>query len=82
MSATASHEQLWRICPNIDDYWIWKVTQVECGVGAGDCSSDCKFFHELAGVRGQDWGVCFNSKSPRSGLLTFEHMACEFYKKR
>jgi hypothetical protein len=27
----------------------------------------------------KDWGVCTNSKSPRAGLLTFEHMGCPQY---
>ena len=26
-----------------------------------------------------DWGVCINPRSPRSGLLTFEHQGCEFF---
>jgi hypothetical protein len=38
-----------------------------------DCSSGCRW---LAGRLGQDWGVCANPRSPRSGLLTFEHQGC------
>lgn len=45
-----------------------------------DCSCGCKFFHPLEGDAGMDWGVCTNQKSPRSGLLTFEHMGCKFFK--
>lgn len=41
-----------------------------------DCSCGCRWFHLLAGTRGQDWGVCANPKSPRAGLLTFEHQGC------
>jgi len=26
-----------------------------------------------------DWGVCIAPRSPRSGLLTFEHHGCEFF---
>ena len=44
-----------------------------------DCSCNCRWFHVLAGMRGQDWGVCANPKSPRAGLLTFEHMGCPKY---
>ena len=41
-----------------------------------DCSCGCKHFLPLAGKLGFDWGVCANSKSPRCGLLTFEHQGC------
>lgn len=40
-----------------------------------DCSSGCKYFIELEGELGNDWGVCSNKKSPRKGLLTWEHQA-------
>ena len=40
-----------------------------------DCSEGCKFYAELKGSLGYDWGVCTNPASPRSGLLTFEHQA-------
>ena len=43
-----------------------------------DCSCGCKFFHPLE--RETDWGICTNSKSPRAGLLTFEHMGCKKFK--
>ena len=42
----------------------------------GDCSGGCRWYHILAGKRGEDWGVCANPASPRSGLLTFEHQGC------
>jgi hypothetical protein len=38
-----------------------------------DCSSGCRHFWALDA----DWGVCKNPKSPRGGLLTFEHQAGE-----
>jgi hypothetical protein len=47
--------------------------------GHSDCSGNCRWYHVLAGTRGQDWGVCVNPKSPRSGLLTFEHQGCPQY---
>lgn len=40
-----------------------------------DCSQGCKWFAELAGRLGADWGVCANRLAPRAGLLTFEHQA-------
>lgn len=44
--------------------------------GHSDCSGNCRWYHVLAGSRGKDWGVCANPKSPRAGLLTFEHQGC------
>lgn len=46
-----------------------------------DCSCGCKHYMELfhleaPGGRDSDWGVCVNPKSPRCGLLTFEHQGC------
>jgi len=41
-----------------------------------DCSCGCKHFLLLAGQLGYDWGVCAHPKSPRCGLLTFEHQGC------
>lgn len=38
-----------------------------------DCSNGCKYFVPLNGSLGNDWGVCSNPKSPRAGLLTWEH---------
>jgi hypothetical protein len=38
-----------------------------------DCSCGCKHFVILNGELGADWGVCSNPKSPRAGLLTWEH---------
>jgi hypothetical protein len=40
-----------------------------------DCSCGCKWFIPLEGLLGSDWGVCTKKKSPRAGLLTFEHQA-------
>ncbi len=44
-----------------------------------DCSFGCRHFLKLPGQLGYDWGVCANPRSPRSGLLTFEHQGCEFF---
>lgn len=46
---------------------------------AADCSCGCRRFLKLPGGLGYDWGVCINPRSPRSGLLTFEHQGCEFF---
>jgi hypothetical protein len=68
----ATSKQLWMACRDKEEdesgkaYWY-------------DYSADCYHFHELKGGVGRDWGVCTNPKSPRVGLLTFEHMGCEFY---
>ncbi len=44
-----------------------------------DCSCGCKHFLTLPAPLANDWGVCINPRSPRSGLLTFEHQGCEFF---
>jgi hypothetical protein len=41
-----------------------------------DCSCGCRWFIPLAEELRYDWGVCRNPKSPRCGLLTFEHQGC------
>jgi hypothetical protein len=41
-----------------------------------DCSCGCRWFIPLAQGLRYDWGVCHNPKSPRCGLLTFEHQGC------
>jgi len=71
------HLQLWSVCKNTNEYKNrdpnaeWKP----------DCSCGCIWFHRLQGQEGNDWGVCVNSNSERSGLLTFEHMGCNFFEK-
>lgn len=44
-----------------------------------DCSCSCYHFIPLQGKYGCDYGVCANKKSPRAGLLTFEHQGCYHY---
>lgn len=46
---------------------------------AADCSCGCRHFLALPEPLSLDWGVCINPRSPRSGLLTFEHQGCEFF---
>ncbi len=75
-----SHEALWAVAKKLpSDFEPYgKRRRSTRGIG-GDCSSNCRWFHLLAGCRGEDWGVCANPKSPRAGLLTFEHMGCPQY---
>lgn len=44
-----------------------------------DCSTGCRYYRRIVDVSGEqadsDWGVCTNPRSPRAGLLTFEHQA-------
>ena len=41
-----------------------------------DCSCGCKYFIALGNnLVSNDWGICCNEKSPRAGLLTWEHQA-------
>ncbi len=42
-----------------------------------DCSTGCRYFIPLQGKLGADWGICMNPKSPRAGLLTWEHQGCK-----
>ena len=44
-----------------------------------DCSCGCRWFVKLEGSLRCDWGVCYNSASPRAGLLTFEHQGCRAF---
>ena len=41
-----------------------------------DCSVGCRHFAVLAGPLGSDRGICMSPRSPRAGLLTFEHQGC------
>jgi hypothetical protein len=41
-----------------------------------DCSCGCRWYLPLEGDLRFDWGVCYNPRSPRCGLLTFEHQGC------
>ncbi len=81
----ATHEQLWDVCHVHGlEYEGWTAKQdrlAKFGLreSGADCSCGCKWFHALQGDRAGDWGVCFNPRSPRAGLLTFEHMGCEHF---
>ncbi len=47
-----------------------------------DCSCGCRYFVPLEHGLRYDWGVCHNQRSPRSGLLTFEHQGCSEFEDR
>jgi hypothetical protein len=72
------HLQLWKVCRDQEAYKNGSDTDNH---NRPDCSSGCKNFHPLSGDEGMNWGVCVEPRSPRSGLLTFEHMGCEFFEK-
>jgi hypothetical protein len=70
------HDLLHLVCVHRPtDFAPYGIRQRE----AADCSCGCKHFMTLAGDLGMDWGVCANPRSPRAGLLTFEHQGCEFF---
>lgn len=70
------HQRLWQVCRDQEGYRTGASTNNH---ELPDCSSGCRFFHPLSGDSGLDWGVCTNPKSPRAGLLTFEHDGCSGY---
>lgn len=55
--------------------------EAEVGGESRDCSSGCRWYLELAGDLGRDWGVCANPNSYRCGLLTFEHQGCHAFER-
>ena len=72
-----NHEGLWQIVKQLPtDFQPYGKRKRN---SHSDCSGNCRWFHKLAGARGKDWGVCANAKSPRAGLLTFEHQGCPQY---
>lgn len=78
------HELLLELCtPLPTDFEPYGRRSRETDWGP-DCSCGCLHFRELEGPLGADWGICSNPKSPRAGMLTFEHQGCrEFeYDKR
>ena len=73
----ATHEQLWQITKKLpSDFEPYGERSRDDDYGP-DCSVDCKWFLPVEGNLGLDWGTCFNSDSPRAGLLTFEHQGCK-----
>ncbi len=75
------HEQLWSVCRKLltDFEPYGKQKRMIGGLIARDCSGGCRWYHKLTGAASRDWGVCGNLRSPRSGLLTFEHQGCSHF---
>lgn len=73
----ATHEALWAICRDQERYL--SGCEDPSQRDHPDCSCGCRWFHPLEGKEGMDWGVCTHPKSPRAGLLTFEHMGCAYF---
>jgi hypothetical protein len=70
------HELLHTLCISLPtDFEPYGQRSRETDWGP-DCSCGCLHFRELEGPLGADWGVCSNQKSPRAGMLTFEHQGC------
>jgi len=73
----ATSDDLRKIVPHLDtDFEPYGKRSREADYGP-DCSCGCRYFVPLEGNLGLDWGVCVNPKSPRCGLLTFEHQGCK-----
>lgn len=72
----ADHEKLRLVCIKDPNFEAGKNSTDLYG---HDCSCGCKHYHPLEGKEGMDWGVCTEPRSPRAGLLTFEHMGCQFF---
>jgi hypothetical protein len=68
---------LWSVCRKLpSDFRPYGKRDRAQAESSADCSSGCIHFQPLDGEAGTDWGVCANPKSPRAGLLTFEHQGC------
>lgn len=71
------NELLWTLCRKLPtDFTPYGDRDRDTAEPCADCSCGCRHFVPFAGEPGNDWGVCANPKSPRAGLLTFEHQGC------
>lgn len=71
------HDILWTLCRKLpSDFTPYGERDRDTADPCADCSCGCRHFVPLAGELGNDWGICANPKSPRAGLLTFEHQGC------
>jgi hypothetical protein len=80
--AKPDHTHLLTIVKRLNDDWEGYGTMPRSrpdGSWGADCSMGCRWFIELKGKLGVDWGVCTNPASHRCGLLTFEHQGCAAY---
>ena len=76
-----AHELLWSVCKKLPSDYEPYGQRSDSERGA-DCSCGCRHYVPLDGPLGMDWGVCANAKSPRAGLLTFEHQGCKEFQER
>lgn len=76
MSGEATHDELFKVVLPDERYEAARRDELGSKLAHDDQCFSCAFFHVLAGERGMDWGVCFNPRSPRHGLLNFEHYGC------
>lgn len=77
MALPMVHEHLLAVCLHLpQDYAPWGYENRDEPEFGPDCSSGCKYYAQLEGKLGMDWGVCVNPLSHRCGLLTFEHQGC------
>ena len=74
---SSMHDHLWTLCRKLpSDFAPYGERDRDTAEPSADCSCGCRHFVPLAGELGNDWGICANAKSPRAGLLTFEHQGC------
>ena len=73
---TTTHDLLHTVCRHLPTDFEPYGKRVRNGP---DRSCECRHYLRLPVKFGEDWGVCVNPRSPRSGLLTFEHQGCEFF---
>jgi hypothetical protein len=69
-----AHDLLHRVCRRLPS--DFKPYGDRFRGGEPDCSCGCRFYVRLPGDLEADWGVCANPRSPRAGLVTFEHQGC------
>jgi hypothetical protein len=75
----AKQKRLWKIVKKLPSDFQPYGQRSRYSIKPYDCSCGCKHYIELSSDLRYDWGVCINPKSPRCGLLTFEHMGCEVF---
>lgn len=79
--ARSQHERLWQLVTKLPTDFEPYGSRSRDDDWGPDCSCGCKYFLPLRGALAADWGVCANLQSPRSSLLTFEHMGCRLFAK-
>ena len=73
---SAAHDRLFELVTKLPSDFEPYGQRVRGGWNSSDCSCGCRHYAELSGPLGHDRGVCMNRRSPRAGLLTFEHQGC------